>query len=74
MNTELREGGFTAPRPSAEEVYCAHCHLATPSWRERCIHCFKPLGQSDESDARRLEGGSKGKKHHLDSGSGFHPL
>ena len=24
---------------NAAEVYCRSCHLATPSWRKRCIHC-----------------------------------
>ncbi len=28
---------------SIAEVYCAHCHLATPTWREKCIHCANPL-------------------------------
>jgi hypothetical protein len=27
----------------AQEIYCGQCHLATASWRNRCIHCFKPL-------------------------------
>jgi hypothetical protein len=22
-----------------ETVYCPHCHLATPVWRAKCIHC-----------------------------------
>jgi hypothetical protein len=24
---------------NSAEVYCRHCHLATPRWRKRCIHC-----------------------------------
>ncbi|MBI2816360.1 MAG: hypothetical protein HYX72_05445 [Acidobacteria bacterium] len=27
------------------QVYCANCHLATPTWRRRCIHCLKPWSQ-----------------------------
>jgi hypothetical protein len=30
-----------------EEGYCTRCHLATPSWRNRCIHCFQPLRRDD---------------------------
>ena len=26
-----------------EQVYCSHCYLATPAWRDRCIHCRKLL-------------------------------
>ncbi len=37
-------------RASVNEVYCGHCHLATPSWREKCIHCFKPLPALAGSD------------------------
>jgi hypothetical protein len=25
-----------------EQVYCDQCHLATPVWRTRCIHCLQP--------------------------------
>lgn len=39
-------------QPVRWETYCPHCHLATPTWRERCIHCAKPLVQSDKG--RRL--------------------
>jgi len=28
------------PLPS---VYCSSCHLATPIWRGRCIHCRQLL-------------------------------
>jgi hypothetical protein len=28
------------------EVYCEHCHLATPTWRKRCLHCAEPLPQA----------------------------
>lgn len=26
-----------------EQIYCEHCHLATPTWRGKCIHCAKPV-------------------------------
>jgi len=25
-----------------EQIYCDHCHLATPAWKRRCIHCSGP--------------------------------
>jgi hypothetical protein len=31
---------------SGQEVYCTRCHLATPAWRNRCIHCSEPLQRS----------------------------
>lgn len=31
----------------AEETYCSHCHLATPTWRKRCIHCHEPLNPEE---------------------------
>jgi hypothetical protein len=27
------------------EVYCENCHLATPTWRQKCLHCAKPFPQ-----------------------------
>ena len=26
-----------------EEMYCPRCFLATPLWRNLCIHCKAPL-------------------------------
>ena len=40
MNTKL---AATLLGLRSSEVYCGHCHLATPSRKEKCIHCFKPL-------------------------------
>ena len=31
------------PEKAIDEVYCAQCHLATPTWRNRCIHCRQLL-------------------------------
>ena len=35
VRNELAAQGLT----SLGEVYCGHCHFATPRWRKRCIHC-----------------------------------
>jgi hypothetical protein len=40
MSTKVADN-LGSLRPGFEEVYCGHCHLATPTWRA-CIHCFKP--------------------------------
>ena len=48
-----------------ETVYCNHCHLATPIWRSRCLHCKAPLlslvGKQEpaEMSARRAAGGRR---------------
>jgi len=31
-------------KQAIESVYCPRCHLASPAWRDRCIHCQFPLG------------------------------
>ena len=49
-------------QPGVSEVYCGQCHLATPSWREKCIHCYKPLAPpagSGKGRAARLESESR---------------
>ncbi len=28
------------------EVACGQCHMYTPAWRERCIHCNRPLANA----------------------------
>jgi hypothetical protein len=30
---------------ATQEVYCEQCHLATPVWRKRCIHCSRALSK-----------------------------
>src|SRR5580704_337261 len=30
---------------ATQEVYCERCHLATPVWRKRCIHCSRALSK-----------------------------
>jgi len=30
----------------AREVACGQCCLYTPAWRERCIHCSRPLANA----------------------------
>ena len=35
-----------------EMVYCEHCHLATPIWRNRCIHCRATLSPNLKRRAR----------------------
>ena len=34
---------------SLEQIYCENCHLATPTWRKKCIHCTKPLQWNTKS-------------------------
>ena len=31
---------------SLDHVYCASCHLATTTWRKKCIHCSKPWSRT----------------------------
>jgi len=33
---------------SIEEAYCERCHLATPLWKLKCIHCGKSLCRNTE--------------------------
>jgi hypothetical protein len=35
------------PEPLKHD-YCGNCHLATPTWRKRCIHCYEPIGRSSK--------------------------
>ena len=32
-----------------EQVYCEHCHLATPTWKRKCIHCGERLRVKQEN-------------------------
>ena len=45
------------PEPIQHD-YCGNCHLATPTWRKRCIHCYEPIGRSAK------EGNSTGSYKH----------
>jgi hypothetical protein len=44
-------------KESIENVYCQRCHLATPEWRARCIHCQAPLliASNDERERPRFD-------------------
>lgn len=41
---------LTMPEKPLEHLYCPHCHLATPTWRQRCIHCKQKLGTAPQQD------------------------
>ncbi len=38
-----------------EQVYCTECHLATPTWRKKCIHCTAPLNLAEKPVSRKPE-------------------
>jgi len=42
-----------------EETYCEQCHLATPVWKLKCIHCGQSLSD-DPAKPRVAEKRSKG--------------
>jgi hypothetical protein len=37
-----RHIAMPAQEKPLQQVYCDQCHLATPVWRARCIHCLQP--------------------------------
>ena len=41
-----------------EQIYCENCHLATPTWRKRCIHCSKELSFKSKHPAKPANTGS----------------
>ncbi len=51
MNTEISRTGahrpdgplMQIPVKALDQIYCGSCHLATPTWRQRCIHCRELL-------------------------------
>ena len=51
--------------------YCSNCHLATPSWRKRCIHCYEPIERSSKD--RKSGGNYKISSLRNPSGSRVHP-
>ena len=55
--------GVLAPQPR-QETYCPYCHLATPVWRENCVHCSKPLPRSHKAIRRCGEGRYKDHGRH----------
>ena len=42
------------------QVYCERCHLATPIWRKKCIHCSMPLSDNPIQEAVTQNGGTRG--------------
>ena len=43
-----------------QEIYCEHCHLATPTFRNNCIHCGLPL---PSGSGARASGESSKSRH-----------
>lgn len=37
-----------AAAQAIEHIYCEHCHLATPTWKRKCIHCGERLRANTE--------------------------
>lgn len=38
------------------EIVCAHCHLYTPEWRDRCIHCERKIEKPQRDSLREQKG------------------
>ena len=52
-----------------KETYCEKCHLATPAWKLKCIHCGQPLsgnpGGTEFRSTRQNVASTKGGSRNL---------